>query len=185
MSRFNATRVVLPFAALNDFEVEEEARNPRTIVFDRLRETGFRDFVTSYLQNNQQVHYNTFESLLDYVDIDEFNIKYRALNKQFSLIHINCRRVAANKGKILALLLTLENTFGVIVLSEIGDDAENYINDQFLLDYEPFTNPPTGNKYGGVAILVHKDIGPAYPKEEYKLHRDCPCKEFPVEDLWV
>ena len=89
MSRFNATRVVLPFAELTDFEVEEEARNPNTVIYDRLRETGFRDFVTDYLQTNQPTHYNTPESLLYYVDIDEFNIKYRALNKQFSLIHIN------------------------------------------------------------------------------------------------
>ena len=146
MAQNNAVRDALPYNYLTDFEISEEARNPATLIRDRLKNHGFRDFISKHIAENQEAHYDAGFDLFDYSDTEQFNIRFKDSLVPFSLIHINCRRIAANKGKILALIMTLELEFDVIALSEIGDDAENYINDQFLPNYESHLNPPVGTE---------------------------------------
>ena len=41
------------------------------------------------------------------------------------MMHINIRRIAKNKGKLLGFLSTLKEEFDIIILTEIGNDAEH------------------------------------------------------------
>ena len=50
------------------------------------------------------------------------------------MLHINIRRIAKNKGKLLALLWVIDLKFDIVILSEIGDDGNNYINDNYFPD---------------------------------------------------
>ena len=61
------------------------------------------------------------------------------------MIHINIWRVAKNKGTLLALLSVTDLEFDIVILSEIGDDGNNYINDNYFSDYNFYTNLPNNN----------------------------------------
>ena len=67
------------------------------------------------------------------------------------MMHINIRRIAKNKGKLLGFLSTLKEEFDIFILTEIGNDAEHYINKNFLPHYDAFIDTPKHNRYGGTA----------------------------------
>ena len=98
---------------------------------------------------------------------------------------MNVRRIAANKAEVLTLLYMLECTFDVIVLTEVGDEANRYINDTFLPGYNIFINAPTLNRYGGTAVIVKNDLGTSSRRNDLSLHQNCKCSDLNVEDLWI
>ena len=43
------------------------------------------------------------------------------------MLHVNIRRLAKNKGHLFALTTVIDYNFDVIVLSEVGIDADHYL----------------------------------------------------------
>ena len=77
---------------------------------------------------------DSHETSNQYYDIKEFNTT--------SMIYINVRRIAKNKGKLLGFLSTLKEEFDTTISTEIGNDAEHYINKNFRPHYDAFIDTP-------------------------------------------
>ena len=93
----------------------------------------------------------------DYYCIDKFNSHCKPEIPQLSIYHMNIRRLAPNRGKLIALLSTLNIQFDIIVLTEVGDDADRYLSNETFQNYEIFHSLPIKNRYGGTAILIKKN----------------------------
>ena len=98
-------------------------------------------------------------------------------------MHINIRRIAKNKGKLLGFMSTIKEEFNIIILTEIGNDAEHYINKKFLPHYDAFT--PKYNRYGGTAVLIKQGYGSVTTREESKMTKNCSCENCAYENTWI
>ena len=116
-----------------------------------------------------------------YYDIKEFNKNYPTT----SMMHINISRITKNKGKLLGFLSTLNEEFDIIILTEIGNDAEHYINKNFLPHYDAFIDAPKHNRYGETAVLIKQGYGSATPREELKMTKSCTCENCAYENTWI
>ena len=110
-------------------------------------------------------------------------------NKQpkgtFSLFQANIRRLSKNRGTLLAFLSTMDNKFDIIVLTEIGNDGDDYINKNILSEYDAFIDLLKNNRYGGVAILVKRGYGDIIQREELYTTKTCDCDRCQTENIWV
>ena len=85
----------------------------------------------------------------------------------------------------MAFLSTIDKKFDIIVLTEIGNDGDNYINRNLLSDYDAFIDLPKNNRYGGVAILVKRGYGDIIQREDLKINTTCDCDRCQMEGIWV
>ena len=102
------------------------------------------------------------------------------------ICHINIRRIRKNKGHFLAFLSVLEQNFDIIAVTEIGDNAKHFLNENFLQGYS-FAEPdlPNNNKYGGTTILVKHNIGGITPRDDLKIEMKCGCAKCATENTWI
>ena len=99
---------------------------------NRLENNGFNDFLRDYHDLNLDA--NVLDVNGQYVDIEEFNnITKNNSHIACGMIHMNIHRIAKNKGELLALLSVIDMKFDIAILSETGDDGNNYINDKYRL----------------------------------------------------
>ena len=112
----------------------------------------------SYKQHNLPIEESLSEGS-QYYDISEFNTQFGNNENKLSIMHFNVGRIARNRGNLIALMETLNIKLEIIVLTEIGDDADAYINDINFPDYDSYIDVPVNNNYGGTAILVRKGLG--------------------------
>ena len=179
----DASHDELPFSEINNQELHMVLETTKSICIEKLENNGFFEFIKQFLNSNRGT--KEFQNVCKYYSIDEFNSSHKGLNRKFSVFHMNVRRIAANKGELLALLLMLDCSFDTIILTEIGDDGGTYLNDNFLTDYSVFVNAPTNNKYGGTAILAKEGIGDINTRDDLRLHSECNCENLKVEDQWI
>ena len=156
----------------------------RTNLIEKFENNGYIEFFRTH-RNDLPAHINPAYRK-QYYDIDEFNIKFSRLKCGLTVCHVNIRRIAKNKPKLLAFLSTITRKFDVILLSEIGDNAKHFLNDQTISTYKVFAiDTPKNNKYGGTAILVKNGIGTVTPKDELKIEVNCQCRQCAVESSWI
>ena len=103
----------------------------------------------------------------------------------FKIINFNIRRIAANMAELIVFLSNLETAFDIVILSEIGDDAENYLNNYNFPGYDFFFKSPVGNRYGGVAIMVREGTGTVTLRSDLLLEKKCECDNCTWEDIWL
>ena len=173
----------MPFNSLTDFEMLETQRSMRKSYLDKFDNNGFMEYFKNYRTDIDNENNPALKK--QYFDEEEINAITNGNNLSFSLCHVNIRRIAKNKGKLLAFLSTLDHDFQVIVLTEIGDNANHFLNDNLLQGYEFYQNLPTGNKYGGVAILVKKDIGNIVYRDDLEIVPTCTCDQCTLENSWI
>ena len=74
-----------------------------------------------------------------------------------NIIHINIRSLNANHNKLLQLMITLNYSFDVIVLTEIWNfNLPVYSN--LLLGYNFIYEAPSGTNIGGVGIFIRNSF---------------------------
>ena len=117
-----------------------------------------------------------------YYDIKEFNTLTSINHPTTSMMHLNIRRIAKNKGKLLGFLSTLKEEFDIII--DIGNDAD-YINKNFPPHYDAFIDTPKHNRYGGTAVFIKQGYGSATPREELKMNKRCTCENCAYENTWI
>ena len=134
----------MPFASLSNFELLLENEPTRNVILEKLENNGFNTFLREYRNETDTENNTTIDR--QYFDTDELNTLTSKEHPHTSIIHMNIRRIAKNKGKLLGLLSTLNLEFDIIILTEVGDDAEHYINYNFSLTMTPFwTHPEATN----------------------------------------
>ena len=101
------------------------------------------------------------------------------------MMHMNIRRISKNKGKLLALLSVIDMKFDIIILSEIGHDGNNYINDNYFSGYDFYIDLPTNNKYGGVAVMIKRDYGSVRQCDDLQIPKICRCDKCAHENIWL
>ena len=175
---------VMPFSDLSNFELIMENEPVRTVILDRLDNNGFHTFLRDY-RRETGMETDSHETGNQYYDIKEFNTLTFKNHPTTSMMHINIRRIAKNKGKLLGLLSTLKEEFDIIILTEIGNDAEHYINKNFLPHYDAFIDTPKHNRYGGTAVLIKQGYGSATTREELKMTKSCTCENCAYENTWI
>ena len=101
------------------------------------------------------------------------------------MINFNIRRLAANRAELIVFLSNLQTNFDLIVLTEIGNDAENYLNSYNFPGYNFYFEPPVGNRYGGVAIMIRDGTGMVKTRSDLVLQKKCQCTNCSWEDVWL
>src|SRR6267154_1983193 len=104
-----------------------------------------------------------------YYTIQELNNTFRDPNLEKNLInvfHINIRSLNANHNKLLELMITLNYSFDVIVLTEIWNFNLSIYNN-LLPDYNFIYEAPVGTNIGGVGIFIHNSFN--FVKVDLKL----------------
>ena len=132
MSRVNYLKE-MPFYGLSDFQLLWENETCKQEIIGKMTNNGFIDFMKkSDFYENDIFDFEQYK----YYDIDEYNCVLK--NKhQLNIIHLNCRLLSANRGKIMAFLNSLETEVDIILLSEIGREGYRYLKSIFPnYDYE-------------------------------------------------
>ena len=181
----NDSAVVLPFSHLTNMELAFEIESVRTELKNKMENNGFHESHQEY-KREIKTDINVGEAIHQYYDSEEFNIlSSKQLKGTLSLLQANIQRLSKNRGKLLAFLSTIDNRFDIIVLTEIGNDGDNYINRNLLSDYEAFIDLPKNNRCGRVAILVKRGYGDIIQREDLKITKTCDCDRCQMEDIWV
>ena len=139
----------MPFNTLTDFEMLVTQCSIRKLYLDKFENNGFIEYFRNYRTDIDNDNNPALKK--QYFDTDEINAITKGKNIDISVCHVNVRRIAKNKGKLLAFLSTLEHKFNVIVLTEIGDNANHFLNDNLLEGYDFYHKLPIkNNKYGKI-----------------------------------
>ena len=171
---------VLPFRHLTDFQLQMELESSQLQIKNMLSENGF----TEYMQGIKSTYLFDNENGIEcrYYDTDEYNISATGFTVRF--LHVNIRRLAKNRGHLLAYLSLFKHMPDIIMLSEIGRDGNRYL--KFTLpDYDYYYETPLVNAYGGVAILVRKGITQVSEISHLKLNMTCKCSACELENIWL
>ena len=126
--RTNDDVPIMPFNSLSNYELSIEYQSVRDAITEKLDNNRFIEFMQSYKQHNLPPEASLPEGS-QYYDISEFNTQFGNNENRLSIMYFNVRRIARNRGNLIALLETLSIKLEIIVLTEIGDDADAYIND--------------------------------------------------------
>ena len=137
----------------------------RDAITEKLDNNRFIEFMQSYKQHDLPIEASLPEGS-QYYDISEFNTQFGNNENKLSIMHFNVRRIARNRGNLISLLQTLNIKLEIIVLTEIDDDADAYINVIHFPDYDSYIDVSVNNKYGGTAILVRKGLGRVSSKDD-------------------
>ena len=100
------------------------------------------------------------------------------------IFHLNIRMLARNGMKLQAYLSLFHQRFDVIILSEIGKEGLRYLHNT-LPDYLFIYDLPTRNKYGGVAMFVHRDFGEIKERHDLEIIQSCNCDDCGFENISV
>ena len=174
----------MPFNTLTDFEMLVTQCSIRKLYLDKFENNGFIEYFRNYRTDIDNDNNPALKK--QYFDTDEINAITKGKNIDISVCHVNVRRIAKNKGKLLAFLSTLEHKFNVIVLTEIGDNANHFLNDNLLEGYDFYHKLPIkNNKYGGVAILVKEGIGNTICRDDLEALNTCTCDKCTIENIWI
>ena len=181
----NDGAAVLPFFHLTNMELALEIESVRMELKNKMENNGFHEFLQEY-KREIKTDINVGEAIHQYYNSEEFNILSKKQPKgTFSLFQANIRRLSKNRGKLLAFLSTIDNKFDIIVLTEIGNDGDNYINTNILSEYDAFIDLPKNNRYGYVAILVKRGYGDIIQREDLYITKTCDCDRCQTENIWV
>lgn len=173
---------ILPFRGLTDFEIEEYFLTDKASIVNRMENNGFKQFMDNYSRSNE----NGILTDCKYYDIDEYNaLEYVKNRSSVKVLNLNIRRIAKNKGELIAFLQTLSSKIDILILTETGDDAGHYINENSFPDYYYCIEPSTNNRYGGVAILIRKELGEFKLRNDLSLNKSCACTHCEWETLWL
>ena len=174
----------LPFRGISDYEMYSLQSSQRIELIEKFENNGFIEYFRKH-RTDVPDSMNSAQKK-QYFDIDEFNNVVENTEHNLRLCHLNIRRIARNKGKLLAFLSTLKRDFDVILLTEVGDNAHLFLNDQSLSEYNIASiDLPTVNKYGGTAILVKKSLGNITPRDDLQFRLDCECSSCASENSWI
>ena len=178
----------LPFRQLSSFELEELHLTSKQFHIKQLEDNGFTKFFKT--QRNDLPTSQNPAFYKQYYEPDELNTTMSNKGKAtLSLCHLNIRRLCKNQGKLSAFFSSMIDTsFDIIILTEVGDNADDYLNHNLLEEYEYSNNLhdlPIGNKYGGVAILVKKGKGKIIPRPDLKICQTCNCEKCKYENIWI
>ena len=165
----------LPYHSLSDFQLEMEYEPCRVKLKNLLDDAQFHDLMTNVDEN-----YNPENC--KYYDSDEYNFMTRK-STYMKIFHLNIRMLARNGMKLQAYLSLFHQRFDVIILSEIGKEGFRYLHNT-LPDYLFIYDLPTRNKYGGVAMFVHRDFGELKERHDLKIIQSCNCDDCGFENVW-
>ena len=116
-----------------------------------------------------------------YFDSDEYN--FMTSNSTYmKILHLNIRMLTRNGIKLQAYLSLFRQRFEVLLLSEIGKEGFRYLHNA-LADYLFIYDLPTRNKYGGVAMFVHRDFGELKERHDLKIIQSCNCDDCGFENM--
>ena len=168
----------MPFYGLSDFQLIWENETYKQEILAKMTNNGFIDFIkNSWAYSEENVDLQQYK----YFDMDEYSY---LLNKkhQLNIIHLNCRMLSHNKGKIMSFLNSLDaDLIDIILLSEIGKEGHRYLSMVFPNhDYE--IDIPENNSYGGVAIVAKKEFNMMI-KSNFKIIKECNCTRCQVENV--
>ena len=183
-SNFLSGVSALPFRNISNYEMDSLQNSYRGSLIEKFENNNFiqyfRTHRTDISENSNPINKK------QYYDTEEFNHLFKNRHTDLKVCHLNIRRLSKNRGNFLAFLSTLDHTFDVIALTEIGDNAKHFLNDNFLKGYT-YVEPdlPKNNKYGGTTILVNKNIDSITPRDDLKIEMKCNCTKCATENTWI
>ena len=174
----------MPFGKLTDFDIQEEFISEKRFCIEKMENNGFSQFLRDYSLENDISSDKT--QSCRYYDINEFNEQHGRNTHSLRVFHMNIRRFGKHRGSFRAFLETLDWSFDILILTEIGHDADHYINSAYLDKYDSYLTLPRNNTYGGSAIFVKNGLGEIYHRNDLVEDiRHCDCSQCEYESLWI
>ena len=178
MSRVNHL-TEMPFYRISDFELIWENESTKQKIMSKMTNNGFIDFLDNhYMSLNMNENINIYK----YFDTDEYTSILKK-HKRLNIMHMNCRMLSHNKGKIISFLNSLEVDVDILLLSEIGREGHRYLKSVFP-DYEYEIDLPQNNSYGGVAIVAKNNLDIKL-RNDLQLIKECECTRCHFESVFV
>lgn len=170
-----------PFEDLTNFELENVFQSARLNTYNMQN----NESLLECLKNNipAELYGNAHRINCNYYDEEGFNILTKDHQSDLTLFHMNIRKLGKHRGELSAYLSCLDIEFDVIVLTEIGHDAGNYVS-SILKNYTCFFSTPSNNTYGGVAIYVKSEYS-VVERRDLNLTKTCLCEKCSYESLWL
>ena len=177
------TNYEFPFSSLTDNNISEVFQTDSDYYNQIFKSNGFNDFIKEYSLQNSLDDTNQIDC--KYYSLDSLNDELRTKNKFLKVLNLNVRRIAPNLGKLKVFLSSLRQVFEIIILTEIGDDAQYYITQEHFPGYDFYLDVPVSNRYGGAAILVREDLGTVTVRNDLSMKKTCNCSQCAWENIWV
>ena len=92
----------LPFGGVSNYELLNTENTNLSSLIERFENNGFIEHFRRH-RRDIQIDLNPAFSK-QYYDVDEFNLKFSRTNCGLTICHINVRRIAKNKGRLIAFL---------------------------------------------------------------------------------
>ena len=170
-----------PFEGLTNFQLDELFQNQRQQVYNKQNNNSLLECLKNHVPPD--LHDNANGVDCKYYDEDELNNATKNVIFDLSVYHVNIRKLGKHRGELSAYLSCLDVLFDVIVLSEIGDDAGNFVS-SILKSHTCSFVLPANNKYGGVAIYVNSEHG-VVERSDLNIDKSCSCEKCVYENLWL
>ena len=119
----------LPFGGVSNYELLNTENTNLSSLIERFENNGFIEHFRRH-RRDIQIDLNPAFSK-QYYDVDEFNLKFSSTNCGLTICHINVRRIAKNKGRLIAFLSSITRDFDILLLTEIGDNADGFLINNF------------------------------------------------------
>ena len=100
--------------------------------------------------------FNNIQTNCSYYDEDFFNKQFIG-DKEFSIIHVNCRSLSANFEQLINFIGSVRKKFDIIAISETWLNSEPAV-DFSLPGYNMYTVNRENARGGGVAIYINNCI---------------------------
>ena len=125
----------MPFSSLTDFELNKEFESIKNYMLSLMKENGFYSLV----KENEFLNTMNSEDTLPcrYYDVDEFTALNINEKKYLNIFSLNISSLPKHGTELACYLHTLETTFDVIVLCEIGKKNLDSMKNLFK-GYTPF-----------------------------------------------
>ena len=178
----DATLNDLPFSGLSDYDVEDTFISAKTRINGLMKDSGILQFVKEMKLTNLVHNIETISC--DYYDEDAFLNLKRTGSKFLNVLTLNIVSLPKHGSELVCFLDTLEMSFDVIVLTEIG--SRNISTVECLLNgYTFHYTIPVKNPRGGVGIYLRDTIKDIHIRDDIGFSGTCDCTRCEVESLFI
>ena len=178
----NRLEGVFPFHNVVDFDVASEFVSAKARIQNLMDENGLRKYIT---ENKLSEFVNLNDSPpCDYHDHNSFLRSNINVDNSLNILSLNIRSLPKHGGELVYLINSLETTFHIIILTEIGSRNLSLV-ECLIPGYRFIHVTPINNVCGGVGIYVGPEIEQLERREEYEFHKQCQCVKCAFECLFV
>ena len=172
----------MPFYQLTDYALQIEFETTKNYILSLMKENGFNEIVKENKILNSMNSQNAIPCM--YYDAEEFVALNRNGKEFLNIFSLNISSLPKHASELTCYLYTLETTFDIIVLSEIGKTNIDSMTNLFK-GFDLYFDSPSSNTKGGVGIFVSHRLGKVTHRNDLEITKSCNCVKCEIESVCV